>query len=575
MTLKSPWTDSVDLNCPLNEYPRMQLRRGSFFNLNGEWEYTITHGEEPSRIEGWKKIIVPFALGSQLSGTSDELRPGEVLWYRRRFVYHPETRHTYLNFEAVDQVAEVWLNGLKCGEHEGGYAPFSFDVSQMIKENNEILVRVTDDSDTGIYAYGKQKIEHSGMWYTPSGGIWQTVWLEDVPDHAVTDIKITPDYDAGKVYLRMAGTYTQAVITVFEGNKLVHRGITGEKDYTITLDRIHAWSVSDPFLYDLYIQTEDETVKSYFGMRRFTKMPDSKGKMRFALNGKPLFLSGVLDQGYSVDGLMTYPCEEAMLYELKKIKDMGFNFIRKHVKVECRRWYYLCDLLGILVMQDMPSGGNDYKFSNTAALPTIGMRKMKDEDSARFGRASAESRQMYLHELDEMLDNLYNVTSIFAWVPFNEGWGQFDSAAVTNRIKSYDTTRLVDSASGWHDQGAGDFASYHCYFRNYRGHAQDGRIELLSEFGGYTYIETGHSEPKELYGYKKYKDRIKLSADILSLFETSVLRNIEKGLAGSIYTQVSDVEDECNGLFTADRKVIKVDEKKLKKMNERCIRSVK
>ena len=249
MSLKTPWSDSVNLESPLSEYPRMQMQRGSFTSLNGPWEFQITDGSQPIILGGWEEIIVPFALGSELSGTKKTLNPGEVLWVRRQFEYHPETEMTLLNFEAVDQCCVVYLNGMEAGRHEGGYTPFSLDVSDKIKEHNEILVRISDECDNGLYGYGKQKREHSGMWYTPSCGIWQSVWLEDLPEHAVQDIKITPDCENNAVYLRMAGTYSQIVITVFAGKTLVHRGITNMKDYTIPHHDYHPWSVSDPFLY--------------------------------------------------------------------------------------------------------------------------------------------------------------------------------------------------------------------------------------------------------------------------------------------------------------------------------------
>ncbi|MEE3487668.1 MAG: sugar-binding domain-containing protein [Bulleidia sp.] len=575
MTLLSPWGESLNRQMPLPEYPRMQLQRGSFTNLNGIWEYQITDGAEPGRNDGWKEILVPFALGSKLSGSADHLLPGQVLWYRKRFRYEAQTGHTILNFEAVDQCCTVWLNGLIAGSHEGGYTPFSFDVTNMIKDENEILVKVRDDSDQGIYAYGKQKLENGGIWYTPMEGIWQTVWLEDLPDHAVQDIKITPDYDHEAVYLRMAGTYSQVVITVFEGKKLVHRGITVDKDYTIPLKDFHPWSTEDPFLYTMYLQTEDETVKSYFGMRKFSSLKDESGHMRFALNDRPLFLSGLLDQGYTIDGLMTYPSDDAMLYELKKFKSMGFNMLRKHIKQECRRWYYLCDLLGILVMQDMPSGGHPYSTMWTSWLPTAGFRTFKDNAYEKSGRVSAESRRAYNLELDQMLDSLYNSPCIFAWVPFNESWGQFDSRKAIDHIKAYDTTRLVDGASGWHDQGGGDFRSDHCYFHTFHVPKNDGRMVLLSEFGGYTYADMHHSEPKKVYGYKKFLDRAQLNDAVMQCYQKNVLDNVPKGLAGCIYTQTADVQDECNGILTADRRVVKIDERQMRRMNEKCIRGVK
>ena len=576
MAILTQWGEALKKEAPLQEYPRMQLQRKSYTNLNGIWEYQITGENESPKMDRWKKIVVPFALGSVLSGTTEQLEPGLVLWYRKQFSYQPSYLRTWLNFEGVDQECTVWVNGIEAGSHQGGYAPFSLDISSMIKYQNALVVRCRDYSDTGIYAYGKQKIEHGGMWYTPSSGIWQTVWLEDIPEHAVHDIKITPDYDAHTVYIDMAGDFSQALITVMAGRELVHQGLTDDRHYAIPIENIHAWTPDDPFLYDVFVKTEDDLVRSYFGIRKFASGYDSSGKKRFCLNDKPLFLTGLLDQGYTPDGLMTYPDDEAMIYELKKIKSLGFNMLRKHVKVECRRWYYHCDRLGILVMQDMPNGGGPYDFNATGIFPNLGMRRRKDTERAKaLGRVTDESCEMYMHELDDMLDTLYNAVSVFAWVPFNEGWGQFDSARITEHIRDYDRTRLVDSASGWHDQGAGDFNSRHVYFTSFRVPKDDGRIVLLSEFGGYAYLEYGHSAAEKLYGYKKFTDKLALDEAVHKLYDRDVLGNIRKGLAGCIYTQVSDVEDECNGIFTADRKIIKIDERKMRKMNLRCIRRLK
>lgn len=562
---------------PLPEYPRPQLTRDNWMNLNGTWEFQIMDGSQPAPQSGWRSILVPFALGSKLCGTDAQLLPGQILWYRRHFDYVPTSAQTMLNFEAVDQFCTVYLNGYMVGEHQGGYAPFSIDVTKALMAKNELLIRVRDDSDQGICAYGKQKILNGGMWYTPSSGIYGTVWLENLPEHAVYDIKITPDCEKEVVYLRMTGTFEQAVITVFEGERLVHRGITSDRTYTIPLPSYRAWSPSDPFLYRLYIQTEEETVRSYFGMRRFSKIKDAARYWRVGINGKPIFLSGLLDQGYTAEGLLTYPSEEAMRFELEKIKAMGFNMIRKHIKVENRRWYALCDQIGLLVMQDMPSGGHPYSFWRIAIGPTLGLRTMSDGPDAykKNGREKKESRDMYMMELDGMLDTLYNCPCIFAWVPFNEGWGQFESVQVTEHIRAYDTTRLIDSASGWHDHGAGDFDSRHCYFRSFHMPHSSERIILLSEFGGYTYVEQGHGVPKKAYGYKKFDDKVKLNEAVFALYERDVLAHISKGLSGCVYTQIADVEDECNGLFTADRQVMKIDEVKMRRLNEQCLRSIK
>ncbi|MBQ6223374.1 MAG: glycoside hydrolase family 2 [Solobacterium sp.] len=575
MVLLSPWGEKLNTKLPLNEYPRMQMQRGSFLCLNGEWEFQINKGNIPDGKAFWEKIIVPFALGSKLSGTKKQLHPGEVLWYRRYFEYTPGENRVILNFEAVDQCCTVYVNGFEVGIHEGGYAPFSLDITEYVKPYNELVVRCTDHSDEGIYGFGKQRLKPEGIWYTPSSGIWQTVWIEELTPHAIYDLKILPDYDNKKVYLQMTGSFRQAIINVFEDRKLVHRGITAQKSYTITLDEIHPWSPDDPFLYDLYIETEDDAVRSYFGMRKFSYGPDEHGKLRFRLNNEPLFLSGLLDQGYTVDGLLTYPSDEAMRYELMKIKSMGFNMLRKHVKVECRRWYYLCDKLGILVMQDMPNGGGPYAFRDIAVLPTIGFRTFRDDNPERFGRKDPEGRKAYYMELDDMINNLYNAVCVFAWVPFNEGWGQFDSVKVTEHIREFDQSRLIDSTSGWHDQGAGDFNSRHVYFHHFHVPKADQRVLLLSEFGGYAYLEHGHSEADQLYGYKKFTDKLKLNDAVEDLYLKDILRNIPKGLAGCIYTQVADVENECNGLFTADRRILKIDERRMRRINDKLIRGNK
>lgn len=575
-TLMSSWGENINLKRPLPEYPRMYLQRDSYYSLNGEWEYQIVKDGGEISDENWKRIIVPFAIGSKLSLAEDkELGIDESICYRKRFKNTLTDNRVVLNFEAVDQETRVYLNDILVGEHVGGYSPFMLDVTSSIKVDNELIVIVKDYSDAGVYAYGKQKREHGGMWYTPSSGIWQSVWLEEIPKEGISDIKITVDYDHQSVYLNMTGEFSQAVVTVFEDKKLVHRGITSEKTYMFTLENMHSWSLDDPFLYDFYVATSDETIKSYFGMRKFSKGKDKRGIERFFLNNQPIFLSGLLDQGYTVDGLLTYASEEAIIYELTKIKEMGFNMLRVHAKVESRRFYYLCDKLGLLIMQDMPNGGGPYNFNFVGIKPNLGFKKANDHNYKLFARNSEKSRDMYYLELGCMLDNLYNFTCIFAWVPFNEGWGQFDSKEVTDYIKDYDSTRLVDSASGWYDQGAGDFNSIHNYFFPFRVPKADGRILILSEFGGYSYLEKEHSEAEKVYGYRKFKDRLALNEAIQKLYKKTIIPNIPKGLSGCIYTQVSDVQDECNGLFTEDREMIKIDMKKMKKINEICSRMIK
>lgn len=577
MAMLSKWGKEVNKNEPWQEYPRMQLQRDSYHSLNGIWEYQITERKSKPDPSKWNEIVVPFALGSELSEASENLPVGKALWYRKQFSYKPSILRTFLNFEAVDAECTVFVNGLEVGTHKGGYNAFSFDVSEYVKYQNSLMIRCIDDSNYGKYAYGKQKVEHGGMWYTPTAGIWGSVWLEDLSAHAIQDIKITPDVDRHCVHVSFAGNFSQVLITVAHDGHVIASGATEDKFYTLDIPDMHLWSPEDPFLYDLYIQSEDDVVRSYFGMRKFSIENDRNGIPRFFLNNAPYFFTGLLDQGYNNDGMYTYPSIDAMLYELKEIKQLGFNMLRKHAKIETRRWYYECDRLGILVMQDMPSGGmSEYDKMTTLYLPNIGITNLKDTGDSAFVRKDETSRTCYYDELQEMLENLYNCTSIFAWCPFNEGWGQFNSRQVTAYIKAYDSTRLVDSASGWHDNGAGDFKSTHNYFFPYRTTTDKyGRASILSEFGGYSYLEKGHASIDKLYGYKKFTSKIDLMESIAKLYEKKVLKNIPRGLCGCIYTQVSDVEDECNGIFTSDREIVKVDERRMKKINNRCIRRLR
>ena len=575
MSVMSRWGKNVNLKHPLQEYPRMQLQRGSYTNLNGRWEYQICENGVVPSDSAWKPINVPFPLGSALSGSDEQLLPGKVLWYKKQFSYKPGEYHTHLNFEAVDQECIVYLNGIEVGRHIGGYDAFSIDISSYVKYQNALLVKCMDLSDSGEYAYGKQRIKHGGMWYTPMAGIWQTVWLEDVPLHGVDSLRITPNYDRGTVYFEMEGNFNHATITISAAGEMIYHETTASMRHEVQIDNVHAWTLDDPCLYDVYIETEDDIVKSYFGMRLFSCEKDSQGYPRFCLNHEPLFLSGVLDQGYTPEGNLTYPDDEMMVYDINKVKELGFNMIRKHVKVESRRWYYHADRLGMLVMQDMPNGGHPSKLT-TLYLPHLNITSLSDVNRKHLGRSDEWDKKVYYDELDAMINQLYNVVSIFAWVPFNEGWGQFDSVKVTKHIQRMDLTRFVDSASGWHDQGAGDFYSRHVYFHTYRNPKnQKKRMAILSEFGGYSYLEKGHSLAKKLYGYKKFTDKIHLNSAIRQLYEDSIISNIPRGLTACVFTQLTDVEDECNGIMSADREVVKLDGKRIRNLNHRCMRRMK
>ena len=577
MDLKSKWGEELDRLHPLPEYPRMLMQRNSFTNLNGIWEYQILPERVYPMENDWHEIVVPFPLGSLLSESPENLNPGFVLWYRLRFPYEAKEKHTLLHFEAVDQCCSVYFNGQLVGSHQGGYAPFSFEVTSLLKKKkNEILLMVTDESDAGDYAFGKQRLKHGGMWYTPCAGIWQTVWMEDISDHAVTDLEVSCNFDRKSVTVKLEGDFAHAMIIAAAKGQLVYQGVAEDKTCTFTIDTPHVWSPEDPFLYDLYVQTEDDIVKSYFAMRKVSREVDQDGIARFCLNNRPLFLSGLLDQGLSCDGNMTYPSDDQMVFEISSCKALGFNMLRKHVKVEMQRWYYHCDRLGMLVIQDMPNGGRAYDLPTTKYLPHVGVTRLNDHNNPRFGRADEALQKLYYKELDDMLKLLKGHPSIVIWTAFNEGWGQFEAPEVCEHIRAVDNSRLIDAASGWHDQGCGDFYSRHLYFtKNVMPKKLDYRILLLSEFGGYAYVEPEHCQVEKLYGYKTFRDRPSFEAAFLQIYDDMILPYIRKGLCGCVYTQVSDVEDEANGLFTADRKVLKVSQKRTRMMNERCCRRLR
>ena len=565
MPLPTKYTSLISRDCPLAEYPRPQFVRDSYTSLNGRWQYMICKDSESLGTD-WKEILVPFPVGSLLSGVKDILQEDETLYYRKHFFYAPQKERTILHFEAVDQSAVVYLNGHCLGSHRGGYLPFTFDITAYLQSENELLLAVKDPSNHGDYAYGKQSLTPGGIFYTPIAGIWQSVWLEDLGKEAVEDVRYTIDYDHSRVSMDLCGDYQKVTVTVKEGEKTAAQIITSEKHIDLQLRDIHPWSCEDPFLYTVELDTADDHVTSYFGMRCFS-IEERKGQKVFCLNHQPVFLSGLLDQGYISDGIYTFPCEEAMEEELKTLKASGFNMLRKHIKIENRRWYSLCDRLGILVFQDMPSGGS---LKNPLAVSVQGMLglKRKDEDPASFGRKRKESQDAYYAEAEAMIDHLYNCVSVCAYVPFNEGWGQFKAKEAEAFFRRKDPSRLIDHASGWFDQGCGDFSSKHIYFRPYKLKPdKKGRAIFLSEFGGYAYVLDQHTDAEKAGGYRKFTSAAELSKALQELYRRDIHDQIPKGLCGCVYTQVSDVEEECNGLYTYDRAVYKVPVETWKEIN--------
>ena len=570
--LYTRWGRELDPASVLQEYPRPGLVRESYLNLNGYWDYAFTKSERfPEEYDG--RILVPFSPEAPLSGVNRQLQPEEYLHYRRTFSLpsaetqnRSENGRWLLHFGAVDQICSVFINDQKVGSHTGGYLPFSFEVTDALRDGENLLrVVVRDLSDTSYHAKGKQSLERGGMWYTAQSGIWQTVWMEHVPENYITSIKISPDYDIGQIRIKVLSsqhvrTAVHAEIT-FEGQKITEADFLSDQTCRIDLPDFRSWTPEEPNLYDMTLRMQEDQVTSYFAMRKISVQRDSKGILRFFLNNRPYFHNGLLDQGYYPDGLYTAPSDEALQYDICKMKELGFNMLRKHIKIEPERWYYHCDRIGMLVWQDMVCGGEQYSYKFVTLMPNIipwACRVIKDSHYALFSRKNPEGREEYYRELKETVKHLYNHPSIVAWVPFNEGWGQFDARKATAMIRHLDPGRLIDEASGWFDQGGGDMYSIHNYFRKLRVRPQKNRVVALTECGGYSLHLPQHSYCDEEYGYRKYSSKGELTKGILGLWRKELIPNIHRGLSAVVYTQVSDVEDEVNGLLTYDREIVKV-----------------
>ena len=564
------WGANIEKDKVLLEYPRPQMRRNSYINLNGMWQYAIVRGESlPDKIDG--EILVPFSPECELSGVRRTVSPEDTLWYVKDFSLPADFNigRVLLHFGAVDQIAEVFVNGVSAAKHSGGYWPFSADITSLLREGENILrVTVRDNADDPTFAYGKQRYKRGGMWYTAQSGIWQTVWAEWVPERYISALRITPDAAHSCVRVTVQSEYDGVCYLHFHGRRI--GGFTN-RETTIRVENAELWSPEHPKLYDFSAELGSDRVESYFALRDTAVGRDKAGRPCLLLNGKPYFHSGVLDQGYYPDGLYTAPSDEAMIYDITLMKRMGFNMLRKHIKVEPMRWYYHCDQLGMLVWQDMMNGGGDYRLL-TISAPLFTHRSHSDHDYRRFARTDAAGRAAYYAELTEMVTQLYSCPCIVMWVPFNEGWGQFDAAEAVRRIEALDKTRTIDHASGWHDQRIGSIQSLHVYFYPYRYKPDRlGRAVILSEFGGYQLPVAGHTWNDANFGYKGYKTPEALMEAYRKLFETQILPARRKGLAASVYTQLSDVEDEVNGFVTYDRKVEKLDAGAVRAINQRLI----
>ena len=573
--IATKWADSVNPLNVLPEYPRPQMQRDQWTSLNGLWQYSIIPKSDeniPATFQG--NILVPFAIESSLSGVEKTVGKDSILWYLRTIAI-PEKRKgkkILLHFGAIDWRSDVFVNGKKVGTHEGGYDPFTFDITGFLNKSSQqqLSVRVWDPTDDGPQPRGKQVIHPEGIWYTSVTGIWQTVWMEIVPETYIVSTWQTPDIDNQKITVSASVQNLQPGdkinISAWNGNEKIAEGNSADTSQTLIINNPDAWSPTHPFLYDLKLTVMRkgkiiDKVKSYFAMRKIAVAPDENGIKKMMLNNKFLFEFGPLDQGWWPDGLYTAPTDAAMKFDITTIKEMGFNMIRKHIKVEPARWYYYCDKLGMLVWQDMPSGdlGNHWE-------PHPGVLG-NQTDKER----SPESEGYYRKEWNAIMETLYNFPCIVVWTPFNEAWGQFKTIDIANITKQKDPSRLVNSASGGNYYNAGDILDLH----NYPDPAMP-RPEIfgakealvLGEFGGLGLPVDGHTWQQKNWGYQSFK-----SSD--SLFErySSLINRLEeligKGLSAAVYTQTTDVEGEVNGFMTYDRKIIKMPLDKLKKVNQK------
>ena len=575
---------------PLPEYPRPALRRDSYENLNGLWQYAITGSAGlPAKWDGG--ILVPYSPETKASGVGRTLQPGAWLHYHRSFVPPAGTGgRVLLHFGAVDYACAVQVNGHLVGGHRGGYWPFALDITDALNPagHDRLWVAVQDPTGTGVQARGKQTLRPGGMFYPAQSGIWQTVWLERVPDNYIQTLTVTPDYDARTVTVRVHTAKPGGAVNLWAMVRA--GGVTiaedwgsdeadqdGEVTLNIPEEHFFPWSPDTPFLYDLTVGTnqgeeaEFDTVHSYFALRKWSCAPDAHGVLRFCLNGKPILLNGLLDQGYWPEGLYTPPSDAAVERELSEVKALGFNLLRKHAKIEPQRWYYHCDRLGLIVWQDIVNGGSTYNLWFVTYLTNVLqplLRRFPDGKACRrlLSRAKPVSREEYAHELADTVQALRCHPCIACWVPFNEGWGQFDAGKAVQALRTLDGTRLVDEASGWFDQGGGDVHSLHNYFYPLRIRPQK-RTVALSEYGGIAWPMPGHEPPHKTYGYGTAKDRQELTARYKKLQLKTVLPQLEKGLSALVYTQLTDVEDEVNGLFTYDRAAVKPDANAVRSVN--------
>ncbi len=547
-TLRTPFEDD---GRDWTEYPRPQFKRDSYLSLCGEWQLSI---EKKDGTEALGNILVPYPPESRISGIERQLESGERYIYEKIFALPAEMQsgRILLHFGAVDQIAEVFLNGKPLGRHEGGYLPFEFDLTDVLRESeNKLTIKVTDELDRDL-AWGKQRRDRGGMWYTPTSGIWQAVWLECVPENYIKAVKMTPSLNAVKFE-----------VTGGEEGKCIVLGdrqypFCG-KEFELQIENPHLWSPDDPHLYHFTLTSGADRIESYFALRTVT-VEKQNGQAYLCLNGKPYFFHGLLDQGYFSDGIYTPASPRGLESDILKMKSLGFNMLRKHIKIEHELFYYYCDKHGMTVFQDMVNSGG-YSFLIDTALPTAGLKK------GITHKASPRRKAAFYRDSEETLRLLYNHPSVCYYTVFNEGWGQFDADGNYDRLKCLDPTRVFDATSGWFFGKKSDVQSDHIYFKKLNLKRSPDRPMVLSEFGGYSCKIAGHVfNPDKTYGYGSFEKKEDFEEAFVKLYREEVVPMIERGLCATVYTQVSDVEDETNGILTYDRQVLKVSPERMQEV---------
>ena len=574
--IKTSWAESIDPNNVLPEYPRPIMERSDWQNLNGLWQYAVVEKGSaiPTTFEG--EILVPFAIESSLSGVGRRINDRQELVYQRSFTIPSawKNKRVLLHFGAVDWKADVWVNGVKVGSHTGGFTPFSFDITPALEsKNNTLTVKVWDPTDRSYQPRGKQVSNPGGIWYTPVSGIWQTVWLEPVNEKHIQDLRIASDIDRKMLTINAsmanAANADMLEVKVFDEGKLVATGKSiNQQTVEIAMPAdCKLWSPDSPFLYTLQVSLKSggkvvDQVDSYAAMRKFSTRRDRNGIVRLELNNAPLFQFGPLDQGWWPDGLYTAPTDEALLYDVQKTKDFGFNMIRKHIKVEPARWYTHCDRVGIIVWQDMPSGDRGPQWQNRNYFDGIEAKR------------SEESEANFRKEWKEIMDYLYSYPCIGTWVPFNEAWGQFKTEEIAEWTKRYDPSRLVNPASGGNHYHCGDMLDLHNYPAPDMYLFDGARANVLGEYGGIGLVMKEHLwEPNRNWGYVQFNSS-KEATDAYVKYAEMLYRMISQGFSAAVYTQTTDVEIEVNGLITYDRKVIKLEEERVRDINRRICESL-